>query len=155
MRQGNQVLSRKALAAPELSSQQVARLAGITRRQLDWWCLRGYVRPYRRPAFRFQQHDIVEIMILARLRTLGLAIKPLVRKVLRLANAEGSEALLILIDGQTPAIRKFRKSSSRAEAIVAMNEHHGPVLFLDLADMRDRAERALFPESLGTRVTLS
>jgi len=70
------------------SSEEVAELARVTPRQLQWWDERGVVSPnhqgHRR---RYRLEELIEVSVIAELRTKGFSLQK-IRKVLRFLHRE-------------------------------------------------------------------
>ncbi len=70
------------------SSEEVAELARVTPRQLQWWDERGVVSPehqgHRR---RYRLEELIEVSIIAELRVKGFSLQK-IRKVLRFLHRE-------------------------------------------------------------------
>ncbi len=70
------------------SSEEVAALARVTPRQLQWWDERGVVSPehqgHRR---RYRLEELIEVSIIAELRNKGFSLQK-IRKVLRFLHRE-------------------------------------------------------------------
>jgi DNA-binding transcriptional MerR regulator len=77
--------NRRILQA-SFSTSEVARLTGLTPRQLDWWDRRGFLRPSVMAASgygtrrRYSFTDVVKLRLAARLRAAGFGL-PQVRRV--------------------------------------------------------------------------
>jgi DNA-binding transcriptional MerR regulator len=77
--------NRRILQA-SFSTAEVARLTGLTPRQLDWWDRRGFLRPSVTAASgygtrrRYSFTDVVKLRLAARLRAAGFGL-PQVRRV--------------------------------------------------------------------------
>jgi DNA-binding transcriptional MerR regulator len=77
--------NRRILQA-SFSTSEVARLTGLTTRQLDWWDRRGFLRPSVTAASgygtrrRYSFTDVVKLRLAARLRAAGIGL-PQVRRV--------------------------------------------------------------------------
>jgi DNA-binding transcriptional MerR regulator len=70
------------------SSEEVAALARVTPRQLQWWDERGVVSPehqvHRR---RYRLEELIEVSVIAELRTKGFSLQK-IRRVLRFLHRE-------------------------------------------------------------------
>jgi DNA-binding transcriptional MerR regulator len=70
------------------SSEEVAVLARVTPRQLQWWDERGVVSPehqgHRR---RYRVEELIEVSVIAELRSKGFSLQK-IRKVLRFLHRE-------------------------------------------------------------------
>lgn len=70
---------------PGFSTAQVARLTGLTARQLDHWDREGFLKPSLRPATgygsarRYSFGDVVRLRVAARLRAAGVGLARLRR----------------------------------------------------------------------------
>ncbi len=104
--------ARAAEPVPQQSytSTDVARISGVSLRQLQWWDERNVVSP-RQDGHRrvYQQAEVVEVSVIAALRRKGFSLQK-IRRVLRylqkemgkrLADAVASEAEIhLLTDGK-------------------------------------------------------
>ena len=70
------------------SSEQVAALARVSARQLQWWDERGVVSPehqgHRR---RYRLEELIEVVVIAELRSKGFSLQK-IRRVLRFLHRE-------------------------------------------------------------------
>jgi DNA-binding transcriptional MerR regulator len=90
------------LPARTYRSTEVARLAQVTLRQLQWWDERKVVMPRHEGHKRvYQLRETVEIMMIAELRRKGLPLQR-IRRVLRLLQREMGRRLenLLSLDSQ-------------------------------------------------------
>jgi DNA-binding transcriptional MerR regulator len=89
------------------STADVARLTGLTSRQLDWWDRRGFLRPSVTAASgygtrrRYSFTDVVKLRLAARLRAAGFGL-PQVRRVVETlkrldASVDGLASVRLLV----------------------------------------------------------
>lgn len=121
------------------SSMQVAEIAGVTLRQVQWWDERNVVCP-RHEAHRrvYNPKEVIEITVIAELRRKGFSLQK-IRNVLdfikremgdRIRSARNPNAELILLtDGKrvfledsNAAIVRILKNSPRAMCLVSIND---------------------------------
>ena len=91
------------------STAQVARLAGLSPRQLDYWDRKGFLRPSVQPARgygsarRYSFGDLVRLRLAGRLRAAGIGLAQIRRCVATLKRLDPSRAGLsearLLISG--------------------------------------------------------
>jgi DNA-binding transcriptional MerR regulator len=82
------LLERAALGEPVFLSADVARIAGVSLRQLQWWDERKLVSPRIEDHRRVYVPDqVLEILVVAALRRKGLSLQK-IRKVLRMLRRE-------------------------------------------------------------------
>jgi DNA-binding transcriptional MerR regulator len=128
--------TRFAVPEPEpdgLTSAEMSRAAGVTKRQLDWWCARHALRPSLPEArWRVYARDQVrEVALLRALREkrVGLAkCKRLLAKVRR-ENAFARKGACLVFDAEA----KFVRIETTAAAICdAAREYDGGVFVVGL-----------------------
>lgn len=74
--------------APSFSSSEVARISGVSLRQLQWWDERKVVSPHHEGHKRiYTQEEVVEITVIAELRRKGFSLQR-IRRVLRFLQRE-------------------------------------------------------------------
>jgi DNA-binding transcriptional MerR regulator len=84
---GNAVAEGSA-SGPQYTSGDVARLAGVSLRQLQWWDERNVVRPVQEGHRRlYQQKDVIEVSVIAELRRKGFSLQR-IRRVLKFLQKE-------------------------------------------------------------------
>ena len=85
-----------AVAEPNqerFSSGDVARIAGVSLRQLQWWDERNVVSPRQEGHRRvYLQQDVVEVSVIAELRRKGFSLQK-IRRVLRFLQKEMGKRL--------------------------------------------------------------
>lgn len=97
--------SRTAPAAePEIegfTSTEVARICGVTLRQLQWWDERNVVSP-RQDGHRrvYLPQEVVEISVIAELRRKGFSLQK-IRRVLRFLQKEMGKRLAEVLSGSS------------------------------------------------------
>jgi DNA-binding transcriptional MerR regulator len=70
------------------SSLDVARLTGVSLRQLQWWDEQGVVSPEQRGHRRlYQLHEVIEVALITELRRKGVSLQK-IRRVLRFLQKE-------------------------------------------------------------------
>jgi DNA-binding transcriptional MerR regulator len=122
-----------------LTSRDVAALAGITLRQLQWWDERGIVVPARQGHRRlYSTQDLAEVVVICELRRRGFSLQR-VRKVMRFLEREfgkrlaetvsGSSDYHLLTDGHT----LYLETSARQIVDILKNSRQ-PMLSICLSD---------------------
>jgi len=85
-----------AVAGPEqerFTSGDVARIAGVSLRQLQWWDERNVVSPRQEGHRRvYLQQEVVEVSVIAELRRKGFSLQK-IRRVLRFLQKEMGKRL--------------------------------------------------------------
>jgi DNA-binding transcriptional MerR regulator len=77
-----------SLSVPTFSSSEVARIAGISLRQLQWWDERRVVSPQHEGHKRvYSNEEVIEITVIAELRRKGFSLQR-IRRVLRFLQRE-------------------------------------------------------------------
>jgi DNA-binding transcriptional MerR regulator len=123
-------------------SADVARIAGISLRQLQWWDEQKLVSPRRENHCRtYSREQVLEMVIVAALRRKGLSLQKM-RKVLRLLRRELREQrervwsaakLYLLTDGNTIEIE-----DRPDDVINRITDAARPVYLLSLAEQAGR-----------------
>src|SRR6201990_29514 len=84
------------VASPEqdrYTSGEVARIAGVSLRQLQWWDKRSVVSPRQEGHRRvYLQQEVVEVSVIAELRRKGFSLQK-IRRVLRFLQKEMGKRL--------------------------------------------------------------
>ena len=122
-----------------LPSREVAALAGITLRQLQWWDERSIVVPARQGHRRlYSIEDLAEVAVICELRRRGFSLQR-VRKVMRFLEREfgkrlaetvsGSSDYHLLTDGHT----LYLETSARQIVDILKNSRQ-PMLSICLSD---------------------
>ncbi|MSV28529.1 MAG: MerR family transcriptional regulator [Bryobacterales bacterium] len=89
-----------ATAEAVFGSNDVARIAGITLRQLQWWDEKKVVSPNQDGHKRlYVAHEVVEIAVIAELRRKGLPLQK-IRRILRFLDREMSKRLAGVFKGE-------------------------------------------------------
>jgi DNA-binding transcriptional MerR regulator len=89
---------KKEILRGSFSTAQVARLTGLSARQLDHWDRLGFLRPSLAPAAgygssrRYSFGDLVRVRLAARLRAAGFGLKKIRQLVQTLARLDPSRA---------------------------------------------------------------
>jgi len=87
-----------APSAPSFSSSEVARLSGVSLRQLQWWDERKVVSPRHEGHKRvYSQDEAVEVSVIAELRRKGFSLQK-IRRVLRYLQREMGRRLAEVAD---------------------------------------------------------
>ena len=85
--------------ADRLTSNEVAALASISLRQLQWWDERGLVVPAREGHRRlYSLDDLAEVAVIAELRRKGFSLQRM-RKVVRFLRQELGKRLVETVSG--------------------------------------------------------
>jgi DNA-binding transcriptional MerR regulator len=80
--------SAAASGAVEYTSGDVARIAGVSLRQLQWWDERNVVSPVQEGHRRvYRQQDVIEVSVIAELRRKGFSLQK-IRRVLKFLQKE-------------------------------------------------------------------
>lgn len=98
-------------AAPTFTSNEVARIAGVSLRQLQWWDERKVVSPAHAGHKRvYTPAEVIEVSVIAELRRKGFSLQK-IRRVLRFLEREmgrrlsdvlrGDSTLHLLTDGKS------------------------------------------------------
>jgi DNA-binding transcriptional MerR regulator len=101
-------------------SNEVARLSGISLRQLQWWDEKKVVSPNQDGHKRlYQPNEVVEIVVIAELRRKGLPLQK-IRRILRFLDRElnkrletvfrGASELHLLTDGKIAYLEENQDS---------------------------------------------
>ncbi len=86
---------------PTYTSSEVARIAGVSLRQLQWWDERKVVSPRHEGHKRvYQPGEVVELTVIAELRRKGFSLQK-IRRVLRFLQREMGKRLVQVLEGQT------------------------------------------------------
>ena len=82
-----------AAAQERYTSGDVARMTGVSLRQLQWWDERNVVSPRQEGHRRvYLAHEVVEVSVIAELRTKGFSLQK-IRRVLRFLQKETGKRL--------------------------------------------------------------
>lgn len=82
---------------PTFSSQEVARMTGVSLRQLQWWDEQGVVSPTQRGHRRiYQLEEVVEVSLISELRRKGMSLQK-IRRVLRFLEKEMQNGLFRMV----------------------------------------------------------
>src|SRR5215475_9621014 len=98
--------TKKTKIDPELitriyTSSEVARLGGVSLRQLQWWDERKVVSPRHEGHKRvYSSEEVVEITVIAELRRKGFSLQK-IRRVLRFLQREMGRRLSELLDNES------------------------------------------------------
>jgi len=94
----------QAVSAPEaqgFNSSDVARICGVSLRQLQWWDERHVVSPRQDGHKRiYMAEEVVEISVIAELRRKGFSLQK-IRRVLRFLQREMGRRLAELLDASS------------------------------------------------------
>ncbi len=127
------------------SSEEVAALARVTPRQLQWWDERGVVSPehqgHRR---RYRLEELIEVSIIAELRSKGFSLQK-IRKVLRFLHRELGRRLAdvlkpnseyhLLTDG-----RNIYLEDSQRRIIDLLKNSRQPIISVCITDQLKRLD---------------
>jgi DNA-binding transcriptional MerR regulator len=127
------------------SSEEVAVLARVTPRQLQWWDERGVVSPehqgHRR---RYSLEELIEVSIIAELRNKGFSLQK-IRKVLRFLHRELGRRLAdvlrpaseyhLLTDG-----RNIYLEDSQRKIIDMLKNSRQPIISVCISDQVKRLD---------------
>src|SRR5512140_1526912 len=127
------------------SSEEVAVLARVTPRQLQWWGERGVVSPahqgHRR---RYRLEELIEVSIIAELRAKGFSLQK-IRKVLRFLHRELGRRLAdvlrpsseyhLLTDG-----RNIYLEDSQRKIIDLLKNSRQPIISVCITDQVKRLD---------------
>lgn len=110
---------------PAIKTYQLARAAGVTLRQLQWWDEKKIVRPVQdRHARLYGPSEVRQVKMIADLRRKGLSLQQ-VRKLLKfMAGALPGDVLLYRT--KSPRFPKLYRDA--AEAMEAALDERGPVI---------------------------
>ncbi len=87
--------------APGYNSSEVARICGVSLRQLQWWDERSVVSPRQDGHKRiYMAEEVVEISVIAELRRKGFSLQK-IRRVLRFLQKDMGKRLADAISGNT------------------------------------------------------
>lgn len=125
------------------SSEEVAQLARVTPRQLQWWDERGVVSPehqgHRR---RYRLEELIEVSIISELRNKGFSLQK-IRKVLRFLHRELGRRLVdvlrpnseyhLLTDG-----RNIFLEDSQRKIIDLLKNSRQPIISVCITDQVKR-----------------
>jgi DNA-binding transcriptional MerR regulator len=136
---------RDAVSQQTYTSNEVARLAQVTARQLQWWDERGLVAPYKQRHKRlYKPSEAIEIMIMAELRRKGVSLNE-IRQVLpsikremdkRLRTRGENEAELYLVTDM-----KSIHLEHRVEVLIELyKKARHPLLLVCISDQRKQLE---------------
>ena len=90
-----------AAEGPGYNSSEVARICGVSLRQLQWWDERSVVSPRQDGHKRvYMAEEVVEISVIAELRRKGFSLQK-IRRVLRFLQKEMGKRLADAIAGNT------------------------------------------------------
>src|SRR5271167_4671270 len=82
-----------AVAQERYTSGEVARIAGVSLRQLQWWDERNVVSPRQEGHRRvYLPHEVVEVSVIAELRAKGFSLQK-IRRVVRFLQKETGKRL--------------------------------------------------------------
>ena len=83
------------------TSGDVARIAGVSLRQLQWWDERNVVSPRQEGHRRvYLAHEVVEVSVIAELRTKGFSLQK-IRRVLRFLQKDMGKRLSDALQGNS------------------------------------------------------
>ncbi|NDJ13574.1 MAG: MerR family transcriptional regulator [Acidobacteriia bacterium] len=150
-----------SVAAPEtpgFSSGDVARIAGVSLRQLQWWDERQVVSPSHEGHRRvYLENQVVEVSVIAELRRKGFSLQK-IRRVLRflqkemgkrLADAVGSDTEIHLItDG-----KNIYLEDQPGRIINIFRNADQPMFLVCVTDQLKRAQAPLDRKPAASEIT--
>ena len=91
-----------AIAADQVfNSSEVARIAGVSLRQLQWWDERKVVSPHHEGHKRvYRPEEVIEVTVIAELRRKGFSLQK-IRRVLRFLQREMGRRLSDLLEASS------------------------------------------------------
>ena len=130
---------------PTFTSRDVARLTGISLRQLQWWDERGLVVPVREGHRRlYCLDDLAEVAVICELRARGFSLQK-IRRIVRFLQRELGRRLVdtvraaaeyhLLTDGR----HIFLEDSARGVVDILKNSRQ-PMLTVCLSDTVERIQ---------------
>ena len=133
---------------PNFTSRDIARLTGISLRQLQWWDERGIVVPARSGHKRhYSIDDLAEVAVICELRRRGFSLQK-IRRVIRFLQRALGKRLVgtirsaseyhLLTDGRNI----FLEDSARGVVDILKNARQ-PMLTVCLSDAIQRMEAGL------------
>jgi DNA-binding transcriptional MerR regulator len=138
----------------QFGSGDVCQLAGVSRRQLQWWAERKIISPRQEGHRRlYASADVIAMMTIAELRRKGLSLQK-IRRIVRPVRREiqrkldqlvsGNSELYLVTDGKTS---QFEHESARV--IELLRNSLKPLALVSMSDMAKRM--AEFPDTAGSR----
>jgi DNA-binding transcriptional MerR regulator len=142
------------------SSSEVARIAGVSLRQLQWWDEQKVVSPRHEGHRRvYTQEEVVEITVIAELRRKGFSLQK-IRRVLRFLQREmgkhlegvlsGSSEMHLLTDGKT-----IHLEESQGRVIDVLKAARHPMFLVSVSDQARRLQNAVQRKPAKTETQLS
>ena len=147
----------RSAAVPEsegFTSAEVARISGVSLRQLQWWDERSVVSPRQSGHRRlYMPQEVIEVSVIAELRRKGFSLQK-IRRVLRFLQREmgkrlsdvlqGNSEVHLLTDGKSIYLEE------RAERIVDLLKNaKQPMFLVCVSDQARRLGNALKKPARG------
>lgn len=135
------------------SSNDVAKVTGVSLRQLQWWDEQGVVSPVQRGHRRmYQLHEVIEVSLITELRTKGVSLQK-IRKVLGFLKNElgpqfieavqGGGEVHLLTDGESLYLESNHKT-----IVDILKNSSQPLIGVCISDQVERLT-AKFPVRKG------
>jgi len=142
------------------TSGDVARIAGVSLRQLQWWDERNVVSPSQEGHRRvYLPQEVVEVSVIAELRRKGFSLQG-VRKVMRFLDREFGKGLAEIVSRNsdyhllTDGTRLYLETSARQIVDILKNSSQ-PILGICLSDAVRQVRAEVVSRKLNTSVTSS
>jgi len=156
---------RKPGVADQLfTSSQVARIAGVSLRQLQWWDEQGVVSPRHEGHRRlYTPGQVLEVSVIAELRRKGFSLQK-IRRVLRFLHREMGRRLSDVLDGKSELHlltegRSIYLEDNHSRIIDLLKNARQPMFLICLSDQVRRLEgitrKLPQPERRGRRAGLA
>lgn len=124
-----------------LSSLQVAQLANVTLRQLQWWDERRVVSPRQEDKRRiYSPAETIEVLMIAEMRQRGLSLQsirrmlPILRREVVRIKPDGPEAFAVIEN------YRLRVADNPDQMIRTLKEAKGPAYVISLSDQIARVK---------------
>ena len=131
------------------TTAEAARITRLTQRQLQWWDVRGYVKPARTAKGRggpdrvYSEANLLGLLVLQHLREHGLR-RNLIRKVTRSPNftrlseyCDGCLGTYYLNNGSWSGV------AFNATELLQLAVLHSPVIVVDVQALWERVQKAV------------
>lgn len=144
--------------SPTFTSNEVARIAGVSLRQLQWWDERKVVSPAHAGHKRvYTPAEVVEVSVIAELRRKGFSLQK-IRRVLRFLEREmgrrlsdvlrGDSTLHLLTDG-----RSLYLEDRESRIIDILKNARQPMFLVSVSDQIRRLQAIRKPPATATAPT--
>jgi DNA-binding transcriptional MerR regulator len=151
----------RPVSSPEAqgyNSSEVARICGVSLRQLQWWDERNVVSP-RQDGHRriYLREEVVEISVIAELRRKGFSLQG-VRKVMRFLDRELGKGLADIVHRNseyhllTDGTRIYLETSAQQIVDILKNSDQ-PILAVCLSDAVRQVRADVVSRKANTSVT--